>query len=144
VIAVSWLAAVDPFGGVDPFGVPVDPFASDEAAQPDWGVAMRDVLADARLEATPPRYASAAPTSATLHTVEIGGLLLTVIRAGWRQRDSYQLYACESGNWALVGLFGLYTDALSEIATWRNFVAAGGSLRDWQELHPDGVQGGAR
>jgi hypothetical protein len=63
-----------------------------------------------------------------------------VIRAGWRNRDSYQLYAVEAGNWSLVGLFGLYVDALAEICAWRSYVAVGGSLRSWMAAHPDGVR----
>lgn len=137
------------FTVTDPFGCR-DPFAPDDAGFDDvqpqsWAVEMRDSLAEARIELRDNQSPTPAPTSAPLYTVEVGGgLTLTIIRAPWRQRDSYQLYCCEAENWALTGLFGLYTDALAEVATWRRYLAAGGSLSAWQAEHPDGIQRGAR
>ncbi len=82
-----------------------------------------------------------AATEDVLYTCEVGDLILTVIKVSVDGRVAHQLYAVGvGGQWASVGLFGLFTDALSELATWRAFLGAGGSLERWMADRPEGVR----
>jgi hypothetical protein len=80
------------------------------------------------------------PSSAPVYTTKIGSVALTVIRVDVRGRISHQLYAADHGTWALVGMFGLYPDALAAVQAWQRYLSTGGTLAAWQAEHPDGVQ----
>jgi hypothetical protein len=83
---------------------------------------------------------AAEPTSTPVYTVELGPVTLTVIKVDFGGRDSYQVYAIDDESWSLVGYFGLFTDALLELRTWRRFAADGHTLQEWLVAHPDGVR----
>lgn len=89
---------------------------------------------------------TAAASSVPVWTVEVNGLIFTVILINSQGlRQQYQVYAVNSAveagpEWVMVALTGLYVDALAEIQRWRMYLAAGGSLVDWQRTHPDGVR----
>jgi hypothetical protein len=38
-----------------------------------------------------------------------------------------------------VGIYGLYTDAMSELLAWRRYLAQGGTVAAWQVTHQDGI-----
>ena len=111
-------------------------------SEPNWGAAMQEMLASARLEAPPLPPPSTGSWSWPVFTVTVGDLILTEVATEYRGGVAYQLYAVDNGavDGVLVGWFGLHVDALREINVWRGFVAGGGTLARWVERHPDGVQ----
>jgi hypothetical protein len=64
---------------------------------------------------------------------------LTIIRVVIDGRYRHQLYAIDRGTWSLVGIFGLYTDTMRDLLRWRDYIEGGGTIRDWQLTHPDGI-----
>lgn len=89
-----------------------------------------------------PPPAPPAPSSIPVHTVAVGDdLILSVVRVDLPgMLVSYQLYAASAETWALVGVAGLFADAISEICIWQNYVRRGGTLAAWKIAHPDGVE----
>jgi hypothetical protein len=61
---------------------------------------------------------------------------LTVVRVSVGGRYRHQLYAATEGTWALVAVFGLYAETLSELLRWRRYIASGGTVAAWQLEHP--------
>jgi hypothetical protein len=96
------------------------------------------LIAEAAAEARQP--AAPALTSAPVYTVELGPVTATVIEVNHDGRKTFQLYAVSDETWALVGYFGLFTDALLELRAWRRFAAEGHTLQEWLVAHPDGVR----
>jgi hypothetical protein len=75
--------------------------------------------------------------SQVLFTEIVGGeVALTVVRVTVDGRYRHQCYAVTEGTWVLTGIFGLYTDALSELLRWRRYIASGGTVAAWQLEHP--------
>lgn len=111
----------------------------DQLAIPDFDPELSELYeSDLRV------LAPVARSHEAVHIADIGVLAMAVVHVDWRGRDTYQLYAVTAGTWEMVGVFGLLVDALSELQTWRSFVARGGSLELWKRQHPDGVQVVAR
>jgi hypothetical protein len=81
-------------------------------------------------------------TSIPVWTVEVCGVYFTIILVnvpGTRQQ--HQIYAVDQGrDWVMVGLVGLYVDALAEIQSWRAYLSGGGTLASWKRAHPDGIE----
>jgi hypothetical protein len=78
--------------------------------------------------------------SMPLFTTLVGGeVALTVIRVTHKARTRHQLYAITEDSWALVAIFGLYTDAMSEVLRWRRYLDGGGTVAGWQLAHQDGI-----
>jgi hypothetical protein len=82
--------------------------------------------------------------SMPLYTDRVGDVVLTVIRVTHDGRTRHQVYAVTEGSWALVAIFGLYMDAMSEVLRWRHYLAGGGTVAGWVLAHPDGVTPEAR
>ncbi len=113
MVTVSDLLGID--FELDPFG---DPLA---------GLLDLDVPADQ-------------PASLPVHTVELDGLTITVIRIDRGGRQNHQLYAIDDTQWCLVAITGLFVDALREIRLWRRYLAEGHTLAQWAAAHPDGCR----
>ena len=77
--------------------------------------------------------------SMPLFTERIEDVALTVIRITHEQRTRHQVYAVTEGSWALVAIFGNYTDAMSEVLRWRRYLDCGGTVAAWQLDHQDGI-----
>jgi hypothetical protein len=77
--------------------------------------------------------------SMPLFTERVGDVALTVIRVTVDGRTRHQVYAISEGSWALVAIYGNYTDALSEVLAWRRYLGGGGTVAAWCLAHPDGV-----
>jgi hypothetical protein len=119
----------------------VDSFEPDEDFDPKPDLYIPFAPAGPLFAPTTPAVPAAPTTSSVpVYTSEIGALTFTVIGVNLGGRLSYQVYAVEASSWQLVGLFGLFVDALAEINTWRKFIAGGGSLRAWIDAHPEGVE----
>ncbi len=102
---------------IDPFG---DPLA---------GLLDLDVAAPAVMSSLP------------VYTLELEGLTLAVIRVDHGTgRESYQTYAVDDSQWAMVAMAGLYVDALLQARAFRRYLAQGGSLGAWIAANPDGVR----
>lgn len=69
----------------------------------------------------------------------VGGTLFTIILVNGK-RQTFQLYAVDLDTWVMVGLFGLFVDALFDVQQWRIFFAEGKTLADWRKANPDGVE----
>ena len=70
------------------------------------------------------------PASLPVHTVELDGLTITVIRIDRGGRQNHQLYAIDDTGWYLVAdAQGLFVDALREIRLWRRYLAEGHTSR---------------
>jgi hypothetical protein len=78
-------------------------------------------------------------TSMPLFTTLVCDTALTVIRVTHKERTRHQLYAVDEGAWTLTGIFGNYTDAMSELLRWRRYINTGGGVLAWLANHPDGV-----
>ena len=93
---------------------------------------------DAQLVAQfgPGRRVESLPLFTTLASNEVA---LTVVRVTVDGRYRHQLYAITEGTWSLVGIYGLYTDAMSELLAWRRYLAQGGTVAAWQLTHQDGI-----
>jgi hypothetical protein len=78
-------------------------------------------------------------TSMPLHTTIVGEVAVTIIRVTHKGRARHQVYSVTDDTWALVAVFGCYTDALSELLRWRRYLGQGGTVAEWQAAHPDGV-----
>jgi hypothetical protein len=74
-----------------------------------------------------------------LHTERVGEVVVTVIRVTADGRTRHQLYAVTESAWALVGAFGLYVDAMSEVLRWRRYMDSGGTVAAWQLAHAEGI-----
>jgi hypothetical protein len=81
-------------------------------------------------------------TSIPVWTTQICGVYFTVILVqvpGCRKQ--YQIYAIDQDRyWTMVGLVGLYADALAELQSWSQWLGQGGTLAQWQKAHPDGIE----
>lgn len=77
--------------------------------------------------------------SMPLFTERIGCAVITVIRVTHNGRTRHQVYAVTEDTWALVGIFGIYTDAMRDVLRWRRYLNYGGTLADWLLKHQDGV-----
>jgi hypothetical protein len=81
-------------------------------------------------------------TSIPVWTVEVCGVYFTIILVnvpGTRQQ--HQIYAVDQDrDWVMVGLVGLYVDALAEIQSWRKYLSGGGTLTSWKKAHPQGIE----
>jgi hypothetical protein len=77
--------------------------------------------------------------SMPLFTERVGDVALAVIRVTHDGRTRHQVYAIAQGTWALVAIFGLYTDAMSELLRWRRYLDGGGTVAAWQLTHQDGI-----
>ena len=84
----------------------------------------------------PGRRVESLPLVTTLASNEVA---LTVVRVTVDGRYRHQLYAITEGTWSLVGIYGLYTDAMSELLAWRRYLAQGGTVAAWQLTHQDGI-----
>jgi hypothetical protein len=82
--------------------------------------------------------------SMPLFTERVGDVALTVIRVTHAGRTRHQVYAVTEGTWVLVGIYGLFMDAMSEVLRWRAYLAGGGTVAAWALAHPDGVYPEAR
>ena len=78
-------------------------------------------------------------TSMPLFTERVGECAVTIIRVTHEGRTRHQVYAVTEGSWALVAIFGCYTDALSEVLRWRRYLDSGGTVAAWQLDHQDGI-----
>ena len=77
--------------------------------------------------------------SMPLHTERVGEVVVTVIRVTADGRTRHQLYVVTESTWALVGAFGLYVDAMSEVLRWRRYMDSGGTVAAWQLAHAEGI-----
>jgi hypothetical protein len=94
-----------------------------------------DLRAALRAQYGPRRRIESMPLFTTL----VGDVALTVIRVTIDGRYRHQCYAIDARTWSLVGIFGLYMDALCELLAWRRYIDDGGTVAAWQLAHPDGV-----
>jgi hypothetical protein len=92
---------------------------------------------DAQLRAQygPRRRTESLPLFSTI----VGDVALVVIRVTIDGRYRHQCYAADEHTWSLVGIFGLYMDAMRELLRWRRYIDRGGTVTAWQLAHPDGV-----
>ena len=103
--------------------------ATDTAEPVDLGDQLRSQFG-------PGRRVESLPLFTTLASNEVA---LTVVRVTVDGRYRHQLYAITEGTWSLVGIYGLYTDAMSELLVWRRYLAQGGTVAAWQLTHQDGI-----
>lgn len=76
--------------------------------------------------------------SMPLFTITVRDTAVTIIRVTHKLRTRHQLYAIDEGAWTLTGIFGLYTDAMSELLRWRRYVNNGGTVAEWMRNYgPD-------
>jgi hypothetical protein len=69
--------------------------------------------------------------SRALFTTLVRETAITIIRVTHKLRTRHQIYAIDERVWTLVGIYGLYADAMSELLRWRRYVNEGGTVRAW-------------
>lgn len=96
---------------------------------------------DAPLEALKIQFPTGRVESLPLFTERVDDTenVLAVIRVTHNGRTQHQVYAITEAIWALVAIFGNYTDAMSEVLRWRRYIDGGGTVAAWLQRHPDGV-----
>lgn len=81
----------------------------------------------------------AAASSLPVHVTELGDTMTACVIRVDGPNVTHQLYCVDDSTWSLVGVFGLFMDALHEIRQWRRYIAAGGTLAAFTAAHPDGI-----